>query len=160
MIEKFRLLLVTLMLCSIAASVCAADNKLSVDLGHGRIHEFMIELADTPDKRTIGLMFRKHLDKDAGMLFLFGGKSESDKSFWMKNTLIPLDMVFIRRDGTIHHIHANAQPHDLSPAPSKGPVFAVLEINGGRAAQLGIKPGQQIKHPVFLNPLALDKAIQ
>lgn len=160
MIARFYLLLVMAMLFAIAAPVWAADNKLSVDLGHDKVHEFTIELADTPDKRTVGLMFRKHLDKDAGMLFLFGNEPDSEKSFWMKNTLIPLDMVFIRRDGVIHHIHANAQPHDLTPAPSKGPVFAVLEINGGRAAALGLKPGQQIKHPAFTNPLALDKAIQ
>ena len=68
----------------------------------------------------------------------------------MKNTLIPLDMVFIKKNGVVHHVHHNAQPHDMTPAPSNGPVAAVLEINGGLSQKLGIGPGDQVLHSFFM----------
>lgn len=114
----------------------------------GAVYVFRVEIADTPEKRTIGLMFRDAMPPDAGMLFVFDGE-EAEQSFWMKNTFIPLDLIFIRGDGTIHHIHPNAIPHDLTGIPSRGPVQAVLEINGGRAAALNIRPGHKVRHPAF-----------
>lgn len=129
-----------------------AVEKLIVEKSDGTKHEFTVEMATTPETRTIGLMFRKSMAPDAGMLFVF--EQEEQRAFWMKNTLIPLDMVFIRKDGVIDSIHANAIPHDETPAPSKGPALGVLEINGGRAAELGIKPGDIIHHNSFGNPLA------
>jgi hypothetical protein len=94
-------------------------------------------------------MYRKQLGPYQGMLFDFF--QEMPVSFWMKNTLIPLDILFIAGDGTIKNIHANAVPLSTDPIPSNFPARAVLEINGGSAALLGIKPGDKVKHPIFGN---------
>jgi len=115
----------------------------------GRDLKFEVELALDDAHRSHGLMFRKKLGPYEGMLFDFS--QEMPVSFWMKNTLIPLDMLFIATDGTIKHIHANAVPMTTDPIPSQFPVRAVLEINGGSAALLGIKPGDKVKHAMFGN---------
>jgi uncharacterized membrane protein (UPF0127 family) len=109
--------------------------------------KFEIELALDDAHRSHGLMFRKQLGPYEGMLFDFF--QEMPVSFWMKNTLIPLDMVFIAADGTIKHVHANAVPLTTDAVPSQFPVRAVLEINGGSAALLGIKPGDKVRHAIF-----------
>ena len=111
--------------------------------------KFDVELALNEAERARGLMFRKQLGAYEGMLFDF--HQEMPVSFWMKNTLIPLDMVFIAGDGTVKHVHANAVPMSTDAIPSLYPVRAVLEINGGSAALLGIKPGDKVKHPIFGN---------
>ena len=111
--------------------------------------KFEVELATNDTERARGLMYRKQLGPYEGMLFDFF--QEMPVSFWMKNTLIPLDMLFIAGDGTVKHIHANAVPLTTDPIPSQFPVRAVLEINGGSAALLGIKPGDKVKHPIFGN---------
>jgi uncharacterized membrane protein (UPF0127 family) len=98
----------------------------------------MVEVAATPEQQERGLMFVKSLAGDRGMIFPYD--PPRDVSFWMKNTLIPLDIVFIRSDGTIVRI-THAKALDLSPLPSGEPVAAVLEIRGGRAAELGINEG-------------------
>lgn len=108
-------------------------------------HRFTVEVAETPEQQAQGLMFRKSLAPDRGMIF--PRKPPGDASFWMKNTLIPLDMVFIREDGTIARIAENTIPMSLEPVPSLEPVSAVLEIAGGRAAELGIKPGDKVSWP-------------
>ncbi|NCO03143.1 MAG: DUF192 domain-containing protein [Alphaproteobacteria bacterium] len=113
----------------------------------GNMHHFDIELALTQEQQAHGLMNRTQLDDDKGMLFYFG--EEREQAFWMKNTLIPLDMIFIKHNGRIHHIHENAIPKDLTPVKSMGSVAGVLEINGGLSRQLGIEPGDTIKHPFF-----------
>ena len=115
----------------------------------GRDLKFEVELALDDEHRSHGLMFRKKLGPYEGMLFDFF--QEMPVAFWMKNTLIPLDMLFIAADGTIKHIRANAVPQTTDPIPSNYPVRAVLEINGGSAALLGIKPGDKVKHPIFGN---------
>lgn len=115
----------------------------------GREIKFDVELALTEAQREHGLMFRKTLGPYEGMLFDF--YREQSVSFWMKNTLIPLDMVFIAGDGTIKHVHANAVPLSTDTIPSEYPVRAVLEINGGSARLLGIKPGDKVRHPIFGN---------
>jgi uncharacterized membrane protein (UPF0127 family) len=111
--------------------------------------KFEVELATNDTERARGLMYRKQLGPYEGMLFDF--YQEMPVSFWMKNTLIPLDMVFIAADGTVKHVHANAVPLTIDPVPSRFPVRAVLEINGGSAALLGIKPGDKVRHPIFGN---------
>jgi len=111
--------------------------------------KFEVELATNDTERARGLMYRKQLGPYEGMLFDF--YQEMPVSFWMKNTLIPLDMVFIAADGTVKHVHANAVPLTTDPVPSRFPVRAVLEINGGSAALLGIKPGDKVRHPIFGN---------
>jgi uncharacterized membrane protein (UPF0127 family) len=115
----------------------------------GRDIKFEVELALDDAHRSHGLMFRQKLGPYEGMLFDFF--QEMPVSFWMKNTLIPLDMLFIAADGTIKHIQANAVPMTTDPIPSQYPVRAVLEVNGGSAALLGIKPGDKVKHPIFGN---------
>jgi uncharacterized protein len=101
-------------------------------------HEFTVEVAATPQQQERGLMFRKSLAGDRGMIFPYSPAQEV--AFWMKNTLIPLDIIFIRTDGTIARI-TKAKPMDETPLPSGEPVATVLEIRGGRAAELGIKVG-------------------
>ena len=123
-------------------------SKLAIDSG-GRELKFDVEMAVNDTQRARGLMFRDKLGPYEGMLFDF--HQEAPVSFWMKNTLIPLDMVFIAGDGTIRHIHANAKPLSTDTIPSEYPVRAVLEINGGSARLLGIKPGDKVRHPIFGN---------
>lgn len=138
---------------AVAARAQEADiqfkkSSLAIVSG-GRDIKFDVELATNDAERSRGLMFRKQLGPYEGMLFDF--YQEMPVSFWMKNTLIPLDMLFIAGDGTVKHIHANAVPLSTDAIPSGYPVRAVLEINGGSAALLGIKPGDKVKHPIFGN---------
>ncbi|HYC64365.1 MAG TPA: DUF192 domain-containing protein [Reyranellaceae bacterium] len=111
--------------------------------------KFDVELALNDEQRARGLMFREKLGPYEGMLFDF--QREQPVSFWMKNTLIPLDMIFIAADGTIRHIHANAVPKSEETIPSTHPVRGVLEINGGSSRLLGIKPGDKVRHAIFGN---------
>ena len=106
------------------------------------IHRFTVEVARSPQEQANGLMHRQSLAPDRGMLFPYNPPQPA--SFWMKNTLIPLDIIFIRADGTIARIAANTVPLSLEPVPSLEPVAAVLEISGGRAAELGIVPGDRV----------------
>jgi uncharacterized membrane protein (UPF0127 family) len=108
-------------------------------------HHFTVEMARTPEQQAHGLMERQSLAPDRGMLFPY--EPPQNASFWMKNTLIPLDMIFIRPDGTIALIAANTVPMSLDPIPSLEPVSAVLEIAGGRAAELGIQAGDKVSWP-------------
>ncbi|MEM5517440.1 DUF192 domain-containing protein [Henriciella sp. AS95] len=121
-------------------------GELTVDTGE-EAHAFSIEIADEPDEISFGLMERESLGPDAGMLFDFGNPREP--AMWMKNTLIPLDMLFISSDGTIQMIARNTVPGSLRTISPGVPVKGVLEINGGRAAELGIEPGDKISHPIF-----------
>jgi len=124
------------------------ENKLVIQTTSGQSHVFDVEVVSTPKELMQGLMHRTEMAEDAGMLFDFGGV-EQERRFWMKNTLIFLDIIFIRADGTIHHIHEKAVPHDLTGIPSYGPVAAVLEINGGLSSKLGIEKGNKISHNAF-----------
>ena len=109
------------------------------------MHRFTVEIARTAQEQATGLMNRASLAPDRGMVFPF--EPPRDASFWMKNTLIPLDMIFVRADGSIANIEANTVPLSLDPMSSAGPVRAVLEIAGGRAAELGIKAGDTVDWP-------------
>ena len=102
------------------------------------VHHFTVEVAATPEQQERGLMFRKSLAGDRGMIFPYD--PPQDVSFWMENTLIPLDIIFIRADGTIVRI-TKAKALDETPLPAGEPIGVVLEIRGGRAAELGIKEG-------------------
>lgn len=124
-------------------------QPLTIETQSGQVHEFEVELALTQEEMAVGLMFRKDMDDNKGMLFYFG--QEREINFWMKNTFIPLDMIFIRADGIIHHIHENAVPEDLTPIPSQGEVMGVLEINAGLSKKLGIQPGDLVNQPLFGN---------
>jgi uncharacterized membrane protein (UPF0127 family) len=111
----------------------------------GRKVTFRVELARTSEEVQRGLMYREHLAPDAGMLFLF--ERPRVQTFWMKNTLIPLDMIFIGPDRRIVGIVAEAEPQTLTARKVDSPSQYVLEIGGGLAAQLGIRPGQVVEFP-------------
>jgi uncharacterized membrane protein (UPF0127 family) len=108
-------------------------------------HSFNIEIATTDHERALGLMFRRSLPENAGMLFLYNQPQAA--AMWMQNTLIPLDRVFISADGTVHRIESNAEPFSTTIIPSEGPVIGVLELNGGEAAKIGLKPGDKVLYP-------------
>ena len=114
---------------------------LTIRTAEGKAHQFIVEVARTPEQQAQGLMNREELAPDRGMIFPY--EPPRDASFWMRNTLIPLDIIFVRPDGTIARI-ANAIPLDETPIPSLEPVGAVLELAGGRSAELGIKPGDKV----------------
>lgn len=105
-------------------------------------HHFTVEVARTAEQQAQGLMFRQSLAPDRGMIFPY--ETPTDVSFWMKNTLIPLDMVFVRPNGTVARVAENTVPMSLDPVPSLEPVSAVIEIAGGRAAELRIKEGDRV----------------
>lgn len=121
-------------------------EPLAITTPHGVAH-FTVEIADTYQTREIGLMCRTHLAPDRGMLFDF--KRTQTVAFWMKNTLIPLDMVFIAEDGRIVSIARRAAPMDETPIPSAGPILGVLEIAAGRADALGLQPGERVRERIF-----------
>jgi uncharacterized membrane protein (UPF0127 family) len=106
-----------------------------------------VEIAATPEQQALGLMFRTSLADDKGMLFPYGEAREL--TMWMKNTYIPLDMVFIRADGTVHRIAAKTEPLSERIVYSEGPVTAVLELAGGAAERLGLKPGDRVRDPRY-----------
>lgn len=124
---------------------------LEIRTAKGR-HRFAVETAVTPQQQEKGLMFRKSLDADGGMLFPMTPPRTA--SFWMKDTLIPLDMLFIRTDGTIAFIAANAAPYSRVPVSAGVPVAAVLELRGGRAAELGITQGDSVSWGTCVDPSA------
>jgi uncharacterized protein len=111
------------------------------------VHVFSVEMATTDQERETGLMYRKQMPDGQGMLFDF--KPEQTVSMWMKNTYIPLDMIFIRADGSILRIAENTEPLSTRIISSGGLVTAVLEVNGGTARKLGIAPGDKVAHPLF-----------
>lgn len=120
-------------------------DRLTIVTDSGR-HDFDVELALTPEQRSQGLMFRREMARDAGMLFDFGPRA-GRASMWMKNTFIPLDMLFIKTDGEIANVAERTTPHSLEAISSRGPVRYVLELNGGTAARLGIEPGDRVVLP-------------
>ena len=124
----------------------AAQQTLEIATKTG-VHVFAVEIADNDADRAKGLMYRKELPEGRGMLFDF--HREQEVSFWMQNTYIPLDMVFIRGDGRILRIAENTEPLSTRLIPSGGPVRAVLEVIGGTTRKLGIAPGDRVASPIF-----------
>lgn len=104
-----------------------------------------IEVAETDEEKALGLMFRTSLPDNRGMIFHYGDPQEI--TMWMRNTYIPLDMLFIRSDGTILRIERRAQPLSDRVIHSGGPAIAVLELAGGAAERLGVEPGDRVRHP-------------
>jgi uncharacterized membrane protein (UPF0127 family) len=123
-------------------------TKVVVDTPKGPV-TFMVEMAADKPAREKGLMFRTKLAPNAGMLFDF--QQEGLQVFWMKNTPLPLDMIFIKADGTISSIAENAVPFSEEPIPSSEPVRAVLEINAGKSRALGITEGEKVHAAIFGN---------
>ena len=132
-----------------------ADAKMRVDrlwlvTGSGRETPIDIEVAEAPEEKQLGLMFRTELPDGHGMLFPYD--TPQDVNMWMHNTYIPLDMVFIRSDGTVHRIESRAEPLSDRIISSKGIVRAVLELPGGAAERIGLKPGDRVRYPLFKSP--------
>jgi len=132
-------------LIALPLAACSDEGKLVLNTATGA-HTFKVEVVDTPESRAQGLMFVQNLAPDAGMLFDF--KEERPVSFWMRNTFIPLDMIFVGADGVVKTVHVNAIPHDVTSIPSQVPVQFVLEIPGGRSVEIGLKPGDTMEHPL------------
>ncbi len=126
-----------------AAKAASESSLVALTIeSQGKRHAFKVEVARTAEEQSRGLMFRERLAPDRGMIFPLNPPRYA--SFWMKNTLIPLDMIFVRADGTIANIAENTVPHSLTPVASDEPVAAVLEIPGGRSAELGIRPDDKV----------------
>jgi len=133
---------------AVSGTVQAGCQTNRIDLrGDWGQASFNIEIANTREERARGLMFRESMPRSAGMLFVYDTPQYA--SFWMKNTLIPLDIIFIDHSGVVSRVHSNAIPGDLSPIPGGDHVFAVLEINAGLAARYGISTGTELRHKVF-----------
>lgn len=129
-----------------ARAAAAATEPLTIVTKAGP-KRFSVEVMRDDAGRSRGLMFRRHMAADHGMLFDF--ERDEPVTMWMKNTYLPLDMVFIRPDGTISRIAADTEPLSTAIIPSGSPVNAVLELNAGTAAKLGIQPGDRVDHPMF-----------
>jgi uncharacterized membrane protein (UPF0127 family) len=147
---------VTIAFLLLAASVASAQtgtgfpkSALEIESGDQR-HRFTIELAETPEQKARGLMFRRSMAPDAGMLFDYGAPREI--SMWMKNTYLPLDMVFIGAKGRIVEIVERTVPLSLTQIAPSEPARAVLELNAGTASRLGLKPGDRVIHELYGAP--------
>jgi uncharacterized membrane protein (UPF0127 family) len=126
---------------------CAADLQTLEIASKSGVHVFTVEVVNNDEERARGLMFRKELPAGRGMLFDF--QQDQNVSFWMQNTYIPLDMIFIRGDGRILRIAENTEPLSTRMIPSGGPVRWVLEVIGGTARKLGIEPGDKVAAPML-----------
>jgi uncharacterized protein len=154
---KRRTLLVMLSLAPLAARAQEPDitkaqpelkkEKLVIITRDGTRHEFNVEMALTQDQQTVGLMFRPSVAPDGGMLFDWG--LPRDSQMWMRNTIAPLDMVFINADGTIRSIAENTVPQSLAVIDSRGPVRATLELPAGTTARLNIRVGDKVEQRIF-----------
>ena len=132
------------------ASISFEESLLTIDAADDRF-EFQVEMAVSPAQISQGLMFRRSLDEDRGMLFDFGQPPQR-ATMWMRNTYVPLDMLFIDVHGRITQIAADTQPLSDAVIASREPVRAVLELRAGVCAKLGIRPGDRLMHPLFTGP--------
>jgi uncharacterized membrane protein (UPF0127 family) len=130
-----------------ASAASALDKQpLTFITGTGS-HAITVEVADSEQNRETGLMFRRSIGENEGMLFIYD--REQDITMWMKNTYISLDMIFVRRGGVISHIATNTEPFSENIISSEGPALAVIEMGSGSAKRLGMKPGDRVQHPAF-----------
>ena len=145
--------LVGLLLTLLAGPASAACEDGRVDLrGAFGTVRIRVELALTAQEQARGLMFRERMPRLAGMLFVY--PQERDVAFWMRNTLIPLDMIFVDASGRVVRVHENAVPLDETPIAAGAPTLAVLEVNGGLARSLGLKPGDELRSPAMPQDVA------
>jgi uncharacterized membrane protein (UPF0127 family) len=146
MVRQAVLALLALFVFSSARAGAAELQTLEI-VSRSGVHVFTVEVVKTEQERATGLMYRKELPEGRGMLFDFS--PEQQVSMWMKNTLIPLDMIFIRSDGRIIRIAENTEPLSEKIIPSGGLTRGVLEVIGGTAKKYGIAPGDRVAHPLF-----------
>lgn len=147
-VKAALLVVAALVLLMITPRLVKAQSfePLTVVTSSGR-HVFQVEVARTPDERARGLMFRRFMPQDRGMLFDF--ERSEPVAMWMQNTYIPLDIVFIRADGTVARVHEGAEPLSTRTIPSGEPVLSVLELNAGVAQRIALKAGDKVEHPLF-----------
>ena len=145
-ISMLLALAAALAMCAGSGAYAASIQPLEIVTKSG-VHVFSVEMATTEQEKTTGLMYRKELPEGKGMLFDFS--PEQEVSMWMKNTYIPLDMIFIRADGRILRIAENTEPLSTKIIPSRGLAKGVLEVIGGTAQKYGIQPGDLVAHPLF-----------
>ena len=146
--------LIALFFVALASQTQAACLDASVEVRSGdTVARFSVEIADTDDERAQGLMNRQKLAKSAGMLFIYDAPKRA--GFWMKNTLVPLDMIFADATGQVTKVHANAIPMDKTTIDGGQNVSFVLEINGGLAKRLGIVEGSVLRHPAIDQSVAV-----
>ncbi len=136
--------LVLVLFARFDASIALSTGTLVLETASGR-HSFTIEVATTEGEQKLGLMFRRSLPGDGGMLFLYGAPRPI--AMWMKNTMIPLDMVFIDALGRVHRIETHTEPFSTTPISSEGEVQAILELNAGTAAAIGLQAGDKVIYP-------------
>lgn len=159
-LTRRRVLWMTLAAVVMGAAVCSSPgvaarglefprSSLTIETATGT-HPFTVELADTSARRVQGLQYRQTLAADAGMLFDY--EETRPVAMWMKNTYLPLDMLFIDAQGRVTRVTENTVPLSLTPLPSGGSVRAVLELNAGTARRLGIRAGARVSHPIFGAP--------
>ncbi|BBK31384.1 hypothetical protein EDC65_0187 [Stella humosa] len=129
---------------AVAQLVGFSTSPMTIETADGRRHAFTVELALTDAQQTQGLMYRRSLAPDRGMLFVY--PVDAPLAMWMKNTYIPLDMLFLRADGTIINIIENVPPQTLDSRPSEGPARGAVELAAGTAARLGIRAGDRVIH--------------
>ncbi len=146
---RILLALCLVLVAGTAAAVDFATGELSLETQDGQTHHFTIELAETQEQRAQGLMFREDLAPDAGMLFVY--PADRVPQMWMRNTLIPLDMLFIDDQGSVVATANNAVPHSEVIISPGIPARAVLELPGDAIERLGIKPGDRVLYPAFGN---------
>ena len=137
-------------LTTAVAAECSVD-ELSMRGAFGSVR-FDVSVADDNAERAQGLMFVEEMDTLEGMLFVFERPHRA--TFWMRNTLIPLDMIFVGADGVVDHIHPMAVPHDETPIPGGDAIQYVFEINGGMAERLGLSVGNELQHPSIIGDVA------
>ena len=144
---RFFLALSLFALVSLAQAQELQKNEITIFNKHGEKYQFIVDVAESEEDKARGLMYRKTLNVNSGMLFLH--QRESPQLMWMKNTLIPLDMLFIDKTGKITRIVERTIPRSLNTISSRGKVLAVLELRGGTVSKLGIKTGDKVKHSAF-----------
>jgi uncharacterized membrane protein (UPF0127 family) len=146
-LSRLAVVFAAFLLCASAALPQTAERETLVIESANGTHEFQVEIADDPQERARGLMYRREMADADGMLFDFG--SDERASFWMRNTYISLDMLFVEADGTIESIAKRTTPLSEKSVRSKGQVRFVLEINGGLCDDLGIAPGDMVTGPAI-----------
>jgi uncharacterized protein len=153
MVAQRRHLMMSLVAAAVLVTLCVAPAAMAASIQpleivtKSGVHVFSVEMATTEEEKTNGLMYRKELPDGKGMLFDFS--PEQQISMWMKNTYIPLDMIFIRADGRILRIAENTEPLSTKIISSGGLARGVLEVIAGTAQKYGIQPGDRVAHPLF-----------
>ncbi len=143
------ILIASLVIIGMGRAPAEPSNLVTIETQNGIAHIFNVEIADTQRTRAKGLMFRKEMASDAGMLFLF--PQQKMLSFWMKDTPLPLDIIFVDRKGRVVHIARDTKPFSLRPISSELPALGALEVNAGTSDALAINVGDMMRHPYFRN---------